>query len=474
MWQKQKQILFPLKENVMLFQYNFPPQNQNVTSLRDKKTESNKTIKLLKQDLEKKENDAKICNSILSTYIVDTSNKGLENAKLKKENKKLKIEKVLLQNKVAFDKIKEKKNFEDLSQTLDATINEKLANNCASLVKIIPPSSSIRRGVINVLSSGIPVTKAATHFGVSASTISRARKDQTTSLETIWKKPRIGTPRVDKDRITEFWLQSCSVPSGSNRQIKSKEGEGKVHVHVQRKTSPDLYKEFKSNYPNLKCSFPTFYNYKPYNVKMKRLPTKADLIDQCPHCLIVKKMIEKQLRGEKLTKKEEKLFAEKLLHKENSYKQMNFYVNKKINSLRDNNVLLVVHDFSKLYLDGKRYNDLMVSVLTHDPIEDKIQWLYFDFIEEGKGGKQDFYFVRSIYRWLFGASDINFTYKTNSPESIDPRTLFAGRKVIIFSDGAPQHFKQKKTVAFWIDLQRELHIKLEIHFFFFLSWSQCL
>jgi len=55
------------------------------------------------------------------------------------------------------------------------------------------------------------------------------------------------------------------------------------------------------------------------------------------------------------------LFAEKLKHKENSYKQMNFYVNKKITSLRDENVLLIVHDFSKLYLDGKkiqRFDDI--------------------------------------------------------------------------------------------------------------------
>jgi len=129
---------------------------------------------------------------------------------------------------------------------------------------------------------------------------------------TNWKKPRGGTPRVDKDKIREFWLQSCPVPSGSKREIKNKEGEGKVHVHVQRKTSPDLYKEFKSTYPSLKCGFSTFYRYKPFNVKMKRLPTKADLIDQCPHCLIVKKMIEKQLKGEHLNENEERPFCRKV------------------------------------------------------------------------------------------------------------------------------------------------------------------
>jgi len=85
----------------------------------------------------------------------------------------------------------------------------------------------------------------------------------------------------------------------------------------------------------------------------------------------------------------------------------------------------------------------MISVLTYDSIGDKIEWLYFDFIEEGKGGKQDFYFVRSVYRWLFGANGLNFKYKTNA-ESVDPRTFFtSGKKVIIFSDAHSSHAKKK-------------------------------
>lgn len=48
---------------------------------------------------------------------------------------------------------------------------------------------------------------------------------------------------------------------------------------------------------------------------------------------------------------------------------------------------------------------------------------------------------------------------------IDPTSLFQGKKLILFSDGAGQHFKQKKTICIWIEIQRELNIQVDIHFF---------
>jgi hypothetical protein len=40
-----------------------------------------------------------------------------------------------------------------------------------------------------------------------------------------------------------------------------------------------------------------------------------------------------------------------------------------------------------------------------------------------------------------------------------------GKKIIIFSDGAPQHFKQKKTVSFWAQIQMEAQVFLQVHFY---------
>jgi len=75
-----------------------------------------------------------------------------------------------------------------------------------------------------------------------------------------------------------------------------------------------------------------------------------------------------------------------------------------------------------------------------------------DFVEEGKGGNQDYFFVRSVWRWLLEADEeLYHTYV--SSEQLNPRDLSRGKKVVIFSDGAGQHFKQKKTISFWVELQ---------------------
>jgi len=85
-------------------------------------------------------------------------------------------------------------------------------------------------------------------------------------------------------------------------------------------------------------------------------------------------------------------------------------------------------------------------------------------MEEGRGGKQDFHFVRAVWRFLCGAEQLEYEYKTSSPH-IDPRGLLQGKKIVLLSDGASAHFKQKKTVCFWVELQLELGIVILIHFF---------
>jgi len=106
----------------------------------------------------------------------------------------------------------------------------------------------------------------------------------------------------------------------------------------------------------------------------------------------------------------------------------------------------------------------MISVLSYDPNSNNHRWIYLDFVEKGGGSKQDYYFVRSIWRYLLGVDNIACK-KFTSSEEIDPPSLFKDKEKFVFSDGAPQHFKQKKTVSFWAVLQIETGITLEIHFF---------
>jgi len=128
--------------------------------------------------------------------------------------------------------------------------------------------------------------------------------------------------------------------------------------------------------------------------------------------------------------------------------------------------IFAIHDFSKYYHNGIRYNDLMISVLQWDPKAKTYKWIYLDFVQKGEGsGEQDYFFVRAVWRWLLRLDDTLEFDKFTCSEEIDPRTLFDKDEVVIFSDGAGQHFKQKKTICFWAEIQRDLGKLIEIHFF---------
>jgi len=195
------------------------------------------------------------------------------------------------------------------------------------------------------------------------------------------------------------------------------------------------------------CCFATFLYYKPFCIRMKRLPTKADLIDLCPHCLIVKQLTARLEVGGRLLPQELAQLEQKKKHKENAWLQTMFYIEVKKLVLNDKNITFVIHDFCKISFNGNRYNVLMITVLTYNEQRDTHEWIYLDFMEQGTGSNQDFYFVRSVWMFLLGLSDLGYVkYNTSSPD-IDVRSYFLKTKIIIFSDGAGQHFKQKKKLS---------------------------
>jgi hypothetical protein len=98
--------------------------------------------------------------------------------------------------------------------------------------------------------------------------------------------------------LIAFWYEACPVPSGSKRTIFDYTTRKRVPVHVQRKTTPNLHKEYCERNPEHNCCIVTFIKYKPFNVKLQTLPTKANLIDLCPYCMIYKQLLEKKKRGE--------------------------------------------------------------------------------------------------------------------------------------------------------------------------------
>jgi len=151
---------------------------------------------------------------------------------------------------------------------------------------MLPHNSCIRYPALQILTKEIVNKEAAKFFGTTPSAISKCKQSDFTILETSFKQDKRCAPRIDVTVIITFWLITCEVPSGSKRTLLDRISEERVPVHVQRRTSWQLYLEFQTIHINF-CCFSTFLLYKPFNVRLKRLPTKADLIDLCPHCLII-------------------------------------------------------------------------------------------------------------------------------------------------------------------------------------------
>ena len=88
---------------------------------------------------------------------------------------------------------------------------------------------------------------------------------------------------------------------------------------------------------------------------------------------------------------------------------------------------IIVQDFSKFYTKSGKVSDLVVVLYSKD---ENLQWKYLDYFSKDN---QDFYFVQMVWMHLLGES-----------KEINEQC----QKLIIWSDGAKQHFKQAKTL-YW-------------------------
>ena len=72
------------------------------------------------------------------------------------------------------------------------------------------------------------------------------------------------------------------------------------------------------------------------------------------------------------------------------------------------------------------------------------EWLYYDFMEEGKGGKQDHWFVRMVWLYIFGKGELGGieAVGTNITRSI--RNVIHGKKV--------HWYEQKKLMIMLIPI----------------------
>lgn len=468
--------------------------------LRERQTEKNQRISDLESQIKTlevsaKENqvDLECCNLALNQYYRGWADRGNENAVLSSIITGLRKEAVQSQAIISglreeakqLEMQLERERGNNAVLKKDVEVSTTIAQNAIRVHSKMPYTSPMKKRFVVAMCVKLNLKQVEEAFGMKGPVLSRARKKfNEHSLVALKLAPQKRKPYEHRQRIEEFWRESFPVKSGSNRYIRKRipdlNGEGwtfskedRVPVHVQTRSDKDVFKLFKEHSSNqeLKTSFSTFIKYKPYDVKTGRLPTKADLLGGCPHCEIWEELKQKLSSGEQLDDDERELLGKKEAHRHGCKQQIQFYLDLKCSVLSEQNrgkEVLAIHDFTKLQHDNKRYNVLMISVLTYNVQNKKHEWIYIDFVQEGKGGLQDFFFVQGVWLYLLGAQSLPEGVTIKKSENtgvIELPSLFKDKKLYLLSDGAGQHFKQKKTVCHWIELQYVRRIIVELHFF---------
>jgi len=110
------------------------------------------------------------------------------------------------------------------------------------------------------------------------------------------------------------------------------------------------------------------------------------------------------------------------------------------------NEILVIQDFTKFRdIDSGHVSDLVLVLHAKDE-SGEIYRQYFNYYAED--AKQTFAFVRDVWLLLFSSE------------------VFKGiERILVWSDNGPQHFKVKKTLAFFSLLQAKHGVKIQVNFF---------
>ena len=172
----------------------------------------------------------------------------------------------------------------------------------------------------------------------------------------------------------------------------------------------------------------------------------------CPHCKLLRIFEARLKKGEQLSE-QDKVRYEKCKHHLKLHKhQMGYYMKIRKEVERDHSKVMIVQDFTRFYVGNKKINDLMICVLVWNAEKDKCEWLYYDYMEEGIQSKQDYRFVRKVWRSIFGLENLGNVTPVGTNTTITISDAIKDKKIYLFSDGGPGHFKNRYTLAFWAEL----------------------
>ena len=137
----------------------------------------------------------------------------------------------------------------------------------------------------------------------------------------------------------------------------------------------------------------------------------------------------------RLNQTEKDKLAKAQLHKANWHQQTGYYlkINSEMTGQQDQDTTLILQDFSQLSVQGAYFQDLILVTYFCDPEDPKtLKGQYNHFVASSPRVKNDSNFVFRTWLHLVESDFFN-----------------EFKKIVIFSDGGPKHFKTTATVLFW-------------------------
>lgn len=337
-------------------------------------------------------------------------------------------------------------------------LHEKLYMNIKIIYDTLPRTSNIRRPFLGallrnlthneILSMGLHISKSTYYNYVPFSDLDSNPLFDSCS---ILAKKGGGLFPNEQEYIRDIWKECCPTDSGGYRFIRKRTfdtnkyvGDEKVLVQPQRKTNCKIYEFYKErcNSDNVDpVSLKTFVKYKPYYIKPARFLTKSDYQGICNKCYyyhIIKDIDDQAALQEIANQYDEKLSflndvkADYTAHLDRARLQKEQYKIDRNNL--DENTALVVQDFASHYVRGTSFgvhqvmSDL-VLVLYYRNEEGRVTFDYYDYVAN-HGAKSMFSFVAEVW-WEFIEVLMDKGFK----------------RLIIYSDGGPQHFTVNKTLG---------------------------
>jgi len=304
-------------------------------------------------------------------------------------------------------------------------------------VQDMPHNSPIRRSLLSIVAEDQPADLVVQDFGISLSTVYAARREHSSIALDMVYTPGVKRPRIDESRIDfamAFLDEVIPVVSGRN-------------FRKQTMTNENLYAFYfcrcleKRKEPLSKSYFEGSI-LKNQNIQHSKDESVCDLCSELA-ALENSRTRLKEFEKDKLAKAKQ--------HKASWYQQTGYYLKVKADMAdeQDQDTALIIQDFSQLSVQGSYFQDLIVVAYFCDPEDPTtIKGQYNHFVASSPRVKNDSNFV--FRTWL---------------HLVESEFFNGFKKIVIFSDGGPKHFKTTATVTFFGVLQKRLGLPVEYHFF---------